>query len=211
MINKLYLKNSNIPQRYLDLSKDFKTPSVDKIPYRQLGDIMNHAREFVTQGNNLLICSNFVGNGKTTWATKILLAYIESVSNYSHISNSPGLFINVTNFLNEKRMSMNYPELKEKINRIENSILTADLVVFDDIADKSISNFEYNNLYYWIDYRVSNMKSCIFTSNRLQDNLPDYLPEKLCSRIISYSIIEEFISEYDFRRGVDNVSTTSSN
>jgi len=191
MFKELYLKNSNIPKRYLP-EIELRACDEDKPTYRELKGIKENIKEFVKSGNNLLICSNHCGNGKTTWSTKLLKAYIEEVQKYSYPGDTPGLFINVSNFLNEKKLSINDSTLTEKVRNIEKNILSANLVVFDDIADKYLSEYDLNTLYYWIDYRTSNLKSCIYTSNQLPQGLEKTLGGKLYSRVVGYSDVKIF-------------------
>lgn len=100
------------------------------------------------------------------------------------------MFINVNNFLNEKKLSIGDKQLAERVNRIERCILSARLVVFDDIADRSLSEYDMNNLYYWLDYRTSNLKSCIFTTNQMPGELKNTLAGKVYSRVVNYSVIK---------------------
>ena len=193
----LYIENSLIPKRYLkDIS--LRPSNNDLKTFEELKEIKDNIAEFVNEGNNLLICSNKVGNGKTTFAVKILKAYINSIKNLGFMNNTPALFINVNNFLNEKKLAIEDKVLSDKIRNIEKSILSAKLVVFDDIADKSLSEYDMNTLYYWLDYRTSNMKSCIFTSNQLPDQLKKSLSAKVYSRLVNYSVIK-YITDGDHR------------
>lgn len=193
----LYIENSLIPKRYL---KDIplKPSNSDVKTFKELQNIRDNIVEFVNNGDNLLICSNKVGNGKTTFAIKILRSYIDSIKDLGFINNTPALFVNVNNFLNEKKLSIEDKALSDKIRNIEKNILAAKLVVFDDIADKSLSEYDMNTLYYWLDYRTSNMKSCIFTSNQLPDQLKKSLSAKVYSRLVNYSVIK-YITDGDHR------------
>lgn len=185
-----YLNNSLIPKRYLK-QISLIPAKVDEQTFRELNDIRTNIKEFVDNGENLLICSNNVGNGKTTWAIKLLKEYVSEVSNIKFKNNCPILFINVTNFLNEKKLAISDPELHSKVIDTERKILSAKLVVFDDLGVKDISQFDMGNLYYWIDERTNNMKSCIFTSNLMPKQLKQVLDERLYSRIVKYSTIKE--------------------
>ena len=186
MLENIYIKNSLIPKRYLQEIP--LTPSLaDEPVFIELRDIKDNIKDFVAKGNNLLICSNNVGNGKTTFATKMLKSYISQVKDKSFVNDTPALFINVNTFLNEKKLAINDKDLSEEINQIERNILSAKLVVFDDIADKSLSEYDMNTMYYWLDYRTANMKSCIFTSNQTPEQLKKTLSGKLYSRVVNYS------------------------
>ena len=189
-LKEVYLNNSLIPKRYLN-EISLIPAKVDEQVFKELNNIKLNIREFVDKGENLLICSNNVGNGKTTWSIKFLKEYIDEVQNIKFKNNCPALFINVTNFLNEKKLSISDPELHSNVIDTERKILSAKLVVFDDLGVKDISQFDMGNLYYWIDERTNNMKSCIFTSNLLPKQLRNILDERLYSRIVKYSTIKE--------------------
>ena len=186
----VYINNSNIPKRYLrDIS--LIPAKVDEQTFKELNDIKLRIKDFVNNGENLLICSNNVGNGKTTWAIKLIKQFIEEVQDFKFKNNCPALFINVTNFLNEKKLAISDQELSSKVNDIEKKILSSKLVVFDDLGVKDISQYDMGNLYYWIDERTNNMRSCIFTSNLMPKQLKQVLDERLYSRIVKYSTIKE--------------------
>ena len=189
-LKEVYLNNSLIPKRYLN-EISLIPAKVDEQVFKELNNIKLNIREFVDKGENLLICSNNVGNGKTTWSIKFLKEYIDEVQNIKFKNNCPALFINVTNFLNEKKLSISDPELHSKVIDTERKIVSSKLVVFDDLGVKDISQFDMGNLYYWIDERTNNMKSCIFTSNLLPKQLRNILDERLYSRIVKYSAIKE--------------------
>lgn len=63
-------------------------------------------------------------------------------------------------------------------------MLTADLVVWDDIATKTMTEFETENLLSIINTRIDNGKSNIFTSNISPSYLSDYIGERLASRVL---------------------------
>jgi len=197
MLLDTYIKNSLIPKRYL---KDIiLTPTnKDLETFRELNEIRDNIKQFVDNGNNLLICSRNAGNGKTTIAVKLLKAYINEVSELSFTNNTPALFINVNNFINDKKLAISDKTMASKINQIEKNILTAKLVIFDDIADKSLSEYDMNAMYYWLDYRTANLKSCIFTSNMLPEQLAQTLSGKVYSRVVNYSNVK-YITDGDHR------------
>lgn len=190
MPRDIYIQNSLIPKRYI---QDIRLvpAKVDEDTFIFLNEYKTNIISHVNNGDNLLIYSNKVGNGKTTFATKILKEYIEQVSNYTFKNNCPGLFINVTSFLNEKKLAISDKQLYNFVQDTERKILNSKLVVFDDIGVKNQSDYDLGALYYWIDYRTSNLKSCIFTSNLDPDHLRNALDERLYSRVVKYSVIKE--------------------
>lgn len=197
MLEDIYINNSQIPKRYLQ-DIPLRPSKKDLKVFTELKDIQNNVKKFVDDGKNLLICSHQCGNGKTTFATKILKSYIHAVRNISFKNDTPALFINVNSFLNEKKLAINDVEIAQKVQNIEKCILSAKLVVFDDIADKSLSEYDINTMYYWLDYRTANMKSCIYTTNQLPDELQKTLNGKVYSRIVNYSTVK-YITDGDHR------------
>lgn len=197
MLKDTYIKNSQIPKRYIQDIQLIPSKADEKV-FTELNDIKLNIKQFVDEGKNLLICSRNAGCGKTSWATKLAKAYIDEVSNLAFKNDTPVLFINVNSFLNEKKLSINDNSLKAKLSRIEKNILTAKLVIFDDIADKTLSEYDMNAMYYWLDYRTANLKSCIFTSNQLPEQLKNTLNGKMYSRVVNYSQIKK-ITDGDHR------------
>lgn len=197
MLKDVYINNSNIPKRYLqDIS--LRPVKEDVETFKELQDIKNNIVDFVNQGKNLFIYSSSVGNGKTTWSTKLLKEYIEQVSNIMFKNNCPALFINVSNFLNKKKLAITNRELVPEVQDLEQKILSAKLVVFDDLGVKDVSSYELNSLYYWIDERTSNLRSCIYTSNLSPQALSMILDSRIYSRVVNYSEVKE-IKAGDFR------------
>lgn len=197
MLKDVYINNSNIPKRYLqDIS--LRPVKEDVETFKELQDIKNNIVDFVNQGKNLFIYSSSVGNGKTTWSTKLLKEYIEQVSGIMFKNNCPALFINVSNFLNKKKLAITNKELVPEVQDLEQKILSAKLVVFDDLGVKDVSSYELNSLYYWIDERTSNLRSCIYTSNLSPQALSMILDSRIYSRVVNYSEVKE-IKAGDFR------------
>ena len=208
MLKDIYLNNARIPERY---KQDYGlVPSKeDEKAFITLRDVKDNIKKFVGQGSNVLICSNNEVNVKSSWSKKLLKAYIDQVQSLSFTDNTPALFVNVNSFLNEKKLAISDPSLQDEINKIERSILTAKLVVFDDIADKTLSEYDMSAMYHWIDYRTSMLKSCIFTSNQLPSQLQKTLTGKVFSRIVNYSMIVQF-TDGDHRSVNFDYSTSSS-
>lgn len=197
MLKDVYINNSNIPKRYLqDIS--LRPVKEDVETFKELQDIKNNIVDFVNQGKNLFIYSSSVGNGKTTWSTKLVKEYIEQVSGIMFKNNCPALFINVSNFLNKKKLAITNRELVPEVQDLEQKILSAKLVVFDDLGVKDVSSYELNSLYYWIDERTSNLRSCIYTSNLSPQALSMILDSRIYSRVVNYSEVKE-IKAGDFR------------
>ena len=155
----------------------------------ELADIKDGIADFVESGKNLYITSAITGNGKTSWAIKLMLKYFDSIwagngfrvrGYFAHI---PTLLLNLKDF-NNADIDM---------AKIKKTLLTADLVVWDDIASTEISKYDYSQLLMLIDNRVLENKSNIYTGNiNSLDKLRKVLGDKLSSRIWNMSKVIEF-------------------
>lgn len=182
---KYLLDNSGIPksrQYPQELIAD-----VDLNAYRKLADIKSDIVDFVESGSNLFICSQNTGNGKTSWAIKLMLRYFNEIWAGNGFKVR-GLFVNVpTLLLQLKNFDNPLPE------EFKQHLMDVDLVIWDEIASTSISNYDYSNLLMFLDYRILNDKSNIFTSNAVtKDELEKNVGAKLSSRIWNTSEIIEF-------------------
>lgn len=192
---QLYIKNSGLPKMYYANTTLKAATDNDLEMFRKLKAIEEDIVNFVKEGKNLLISSNMVGNGKTTWATKMLKSYVTDYACYFPFPNqnqTPVLYVNFPEFLNRKKLAMSNPDMLEKVKHIEDSIYTAKLVVFDDIATKLASDYDKELLYVYINYRTSNKLSTIYTTNIPASMLRGELGERVADRIIGYSECVEF-------------------
>lgn len=187
---------SFIPKRYLS-DIQLEPSNKDLEVFKEIFSIKDNIKQFVKDGNNLFIYSSHVGNGKTSLATKLMREYIHQVSDV--YIEYPALFINVNDFLNKKKTAISNNDIKAYVDKVEQNILTAKLVIFDDIGVSNISAYDTNLLYYWINYRTDNMLSSIYTSNLTPDVLKTVIDERIFSRVVNYSRCLE-IKDGDHRR-----------
>ena len=155
-------------------------PREDVEAYRQLADIKADIVNFVNQGANLYITSEVTGNGKTSWAIKLLLRYFDQIWNGNGL-NVRGLFVHVPTFLIKikdfKNVDPDFEHLKKYLTKV-------DLVVWDDIAGANMSGYDYSQLLVYLDNRLLAEKSNIFTGNfNTKDDLEKKLGQRLASRI----------------------------
>ena len=160
--------------------------SGDKKAFHRLADIRKNIVEFVQSGKNLYLCSRWTGNGKTSWAVKMLHTYFHytAVGNYENLKgmfvSTPGLLLKLKDF--------NNPVSKTFKENLEN----VDLVIWDDIAVSGISQYDYTQLFNIIDSRIFAEKSNIFTSNVVSvEELNKVFGARLTSRIMYSSEIIE--------------------
>jgi len=157
--------------------------------FTQLSEIERNIKDFVEQGKNLYIHSTTPGNGKTSWSIRLIQAYFDTIWAKTDLS-CRALFISVPRFL--LALKENISKKNDYVTFIQENILTADLVVWDDIAAKVGSEFEVNHLLSLIDNRIAQNKANIFTSNLDRDHMYDALGERIASRICNMSIEIEF-------------------
>jgi DNA replication protein DnaC len=187
------LKFSKLPEaqwnpddNLLDMPKDAQ----DRKAYEKLNEIKTDIEEFVEDGGQLYICSSQVGNGKTTWAIKLLVAYLDRKSFW--LSDKPrGIFINVSDYLYRAK---DYSSPLEKGYR--DSLIDCDLLVLDDIAIAGLTDHDFMNLYGIIEMRLIAKKSTIFTGNCVDPEImEDILGTRLTSRIWNTSQRIEFCGD----------------
>lgn len=161
----------------------------DKSSYDALKDIENNIVDFVNNGKNVYIYSKVCGNGKSSWSLKLAQAYIDKIWSKCKLECKV-LFISVPKYL--LALKDNITEKSEYISHIKENVLTCDLVIWDDISNKYGTEFELTNLLSIIDYRLSNNKANIYTSNISPDNLKQYMGDRLTSRIANFSLTVKF-------------------
>lgn len=156
--------------------------------YCDLADIKSGIKEFVDAGKNIYIYSNITGNGKTTWAIKLLLKYFDEVWAGNGF-RTRGLFISVPAFLTQLK---NFNSKSDELERIKSELGKVDLVVWDDIASTHMSNYDHSQLLSYIDQRVLAGKSNIYTGNLDKYAMEKQLGSRLTSRIWNDSERFEF-------------------
>lgn len=163
-----------------------KNNEIDRNAYKELADIRKHIVDFVNAHRNLYIAGQNTGNGKTSWAIKMLQTYFHFVA-HGNYENLRGMFVSVTDIL-LKLKDFNNPLPASYRHNLE----TVDLVVFDDIAVTGISQFDYTQLFNIINNRIAAEKSNIFTSNIVDyKELEKILGSRLASRIYTASELIE--------------------
>lgn len=187
--NSLVAK-SGMPKRYIPYT-ELEAPDVDYESFTQLHGLQLTIDDFVRTGRQIYLWSKECGNGKTTWATKLMKAYFAKVWPGNQFKLR-GYFCHVPSFL--ERLKDNISD-KNDINNVKEILRTADLVIWDDVAVKTISEFEIGVLLHLIDYRVSNAKANIYTSNLPRQKLETLLGQRLASRIYNASIVIQFFGK----------------
>jgi DNA replication protein DnaC len=133
------------------------------------------------------------GTGKTTVATAILNEFmIERVIQYSkggkEIVENPGIFIKASELQNTFNAQFRgTDEMKEqasiKFKNLQQQMLKAELLVFDDIALRGTTEAYQDVFYEIIDKRYNEELATVFTSNTPLEQLGEVLNYQIASRI----------------------------
>ena len=189
-----YLANlANIPKPMQYPENQILEPGQDKNEYKYLEKIKSNIYEWVQEGNNLLLYSSTCGNGKTTWAIKLMCKYFSEVMyEPDYDFQCRGLFINVDEFMYDYKKQINKKD--ERFQEILNIIDNVDLVIWDDIGNTPLTDFGHSVLYPIINKRIISGKANIFTTNVIDDELAHNIGTRLASRILETSDVLEFIN-----------------
>ena len=183
-MNSLFEK-SLLPEKYKqDIQLKLDVDKCDLESFQYLKSIQNSIEKFVDSGDSLYIHSPICGNGKTSWAIKLLKEYMFKVWHKSDIKCRV-LFIHVPRYL--LALKDNISEKSDYVRYIKDNIFDADLVVFDEVATGAFTKFESENILSIINTRIENGKSNIYTSNLNNGELLDKVGERLYSRIVNCS------------------------
>lgn len=156
----------------------------DEEVFTELTKIKNSIATSVKNGKNFYLTSSITGNGKTSWAIKILLKYFDEIWAGNGL-RVRGLFVHVPSLLVDLK-DFDNPLPKKYRELLKN----CDLVVWDDIASTGMTDYDYAQFIPFIDYRLMAQKSNIYTANiNDKELLEDLLGSRLTSRIYNSSKI----------------------
>lgn len=157
--------------------------------FKNLKYTEDHILDFVRNGKSLYLYSSNTGNGKTSWALRLLRSYIHNIWIESEI-RCRALYISVPKFF--LALKDNISNKSYYIEHIKSNVNDCDLVIWDDIGTKVGTEFEIENLLNIINNRMDNGKANIYTSNMMPQQLLERVGERLYSRIITASGMVEF-------------------
>lgn len=173
-IGKVYLKGAKLRPEERDLET-----------FKRLKNIKDNMKEFVAEGQNLVIKSSTCGNGKTSWATKLLLNYYLQICEDGLLKDA--LFVGTKHFLMDMKEAIGTkdPKIKVIMRRLEE----ANLVVWDDMGSDALTEYEYDLIWQILDKRLQKGLSNIYTMNCTDETLLNNIGQRLNSRILSNSIV----------------------
>lgn len=187
---------SNIP-RYRWYPEKLVPGKGDRESFVYLRDVKNDIKDWVQGGNNLYLFSDTFGNGKTSWAVKLMSAYFNQVWR-GNCFKTRGIFISVPEFFDRERLRMDNQD--EDFKRIRQSLIECDLVIWDDVSSVKMTDYASATFFNFVDARVIAHRANIFTGNLGEERLKDFVGGRLASRIWNTSDIVELVGED--RRGV---------
>lgn len=85
-----------------------------------------------------------------------------------------------------------------------NNVLSADLLIIDDLGTESINNIKFTELFNIINTRILNNKKTIISTNLSIQNLFSIYDERIVSRIVGYYNICKFFGD-DIRFKIRNI------
>jgi len=180
------LEHSNLPKAQQQRHKLYPE-ECDLEAFKQLAGIQKDIENFVNGNNSLYLYSAGCGNGKTTWAVKLLLQYFNEIWSGNGFRRR-GLFINVPTFLSKCKEVMNRSD--KEFEEMRSAIPKTDFVIFDDMVVYRMSAYDYTTLLNYADQRIFNARTTMYTGNVPLENLHEFIGDRLASRICSGITIE---------------------
>ena len=178
------INNSNIPADYMK-SKTLYPMDVDYEAFTTLKQIQLDIDNFVKDGRTLYLWSTQLGNGKSSWAVKLLKTFL-AVRCVGNNFKDLAYFIYTPTFLLDMK---NFSKQEER-NELMESVMNRELVVIDDLGAVQGSQYDLTNLSALIDKRYSSGLATIYTSNLSVDNLDSCIGSRLADRVASDIVIE---------------------
>ena len=183
--------NANIPRAYLQPMVLYPH-LVDISNYEYLDLIKRDISLLVEDGFNLTINSRIRGNGKTSWGIKILQNYLHKVWHQPG-GRTRGLYVDVVEYFSELKAEFDTKERNAK--EFAKDIDVADLVIFDNIDENKLTEWERSIMKQHIKKRISNGLSNIFITRYMNSLLINMVGEDLEYYISRQSTVIQFLEE----------------
>ena len=185
MLRALYTL-SRLPHNYqyrIDLIPDDE----DLQAFEKLNEYKENVVAHVNNGEGLYIWGEHTGNGKTSWASKIMGYYFRKIAFSSGLENE-GLYIYLPTFLNDLRNSYNNPtaDFEEELEMVTK----CKLLIIDDIGAERVTEWVRERIVSIINTRYSNGLCTIYTSNLSLKGLTEKLGDDRISSRIRGSVTE---------------------
>ncbi|OAA90892.1 DEAD/DEAH box helicase family protein [Clostridium ljungdahlii] len=184
----------NTPKKYDDCFVETLPIKADNPRiYKAVINYIENILEKVQKTNRGLYFTGGTGTGKTTTAVTIMNEYllsrvIQHCKREKLIEVNPVLFVRLSEFQNVynaqfRGSSTLQDESSYRFYNLKHKMTEVDLLVVDDIALRNLPEGFQNELYEIIDYRATEDATTIFTSNVTYEELPEYVGERIASRV----------------------------
>lgn len=183
-----YLVSHSLLQGKQRYSIPLYPDNIDINAFKRLKEIQQNINTFVSDGKNLLIYSETCGNGKTEWAKKLMLSWLNSVWHSTDFV-CRALFLSMPRLV--QSMKENISKENEYFQYVNANVNTADLIVWDEINYKEWTPYEQEFMLNIISNRVAIGKSNIYTTNYNLSEIERRLGARLNSRIVGCSELIE--------------------
>lgn len=183
------LVESGVPKKYL-VPQNLVLRKADDLAWQWLEDYRSNVVKNVNEGRNVVITSSTVGNGKTSWAIRLLQRYIAETA-LDGLLDVKGVFC-VSSSMLEIFGDFGYFETSIEFFNYLNRLKTCRLLVIDEVGSGRVTQVSYNHFYDLINYRVDNNLCTIYTTNYSDEKIQDVLGKRLYSRIYDTSTVVEF-------------------
>ena len=181
IITNFLLHHSQIPPKHRK-RKILSVPKCDSNACEMLQQVRDNIKHFVQNGENIYIFSNNRHNGKTSWAVSLMLKYFDQIWQTNGFVIR-GVFVSVPMFLMKCKNVMSNPDID--FEQFKETLRTADLVIWDDIATTNLSAYDSGVLYAYITERLLQGKSNIYTGTMNRQQMDSALGINLSSCITS--------------------------
>lgn len=189
------IARANIPYRYCNCNlNNYRPYPENEESFQRVIKYLSTYEELESRGKWLIMIGDY-GTGKTHLAVailkKICYEYARwSVNKYKEfplaivrgqINTRPVLFVKTPELLEKIRSSYEYKEINE--NDLLNEFKQKKFLVIDDLGSEKPSEWQQEKLYSILDYRYSNLRSTVITSNYDLNELIMRIGQRVVDRI----------------------------
>ena len=173
---------------------------IDIPAYDRLAEIADTIVDRVqTPGSkNLVICGANMGNGKTSWAVKLLKYYLHAIAWSAYLDEYPhGAFVLTSQYIMDAKAFDVADSCHKRYIEVREAADKADFTVWDDIGSAEYTRYDYINLLVPIERRIFAGKFNVFTTNftEYDNRMISRLGDRLANRIWQTSEIIELRGE----------------
>ena len=186
VLRALY-KLSRIPERYR-YNIPLRPEQADIPAFESLNAYKDTVLEKVEAGEGLYIWGKSTGNGKTSWACKVMGHYFRKIAFSTGLENE-GLYIFLPTFLEDLRD--NYDSKDSDFEQVLSMVKGCKLLIIDDIGAERVTEWVRERMVSIINTRVSNSLATIYTSNLSPDELKAEMGDRISSRVLGSSQVVE--------------------